>query len=331
MRNKLLDLRLNIPNLAADDVPVGGSEDDNVLLREWGEKRMFDFEPKAHWDIGADLGILDFERATKITGSNFPMFKGSGAAFVRGLISFMLDTHTREHGYTEILPPFIANRDTMVTTGQLPKFEEDMYRCDVDDFFLIPTAEAPLTSLHRDEVLDASSLPLCYTAYTPCWRREAGSYGRDTRGLIRLHQFDKVELFKIVRPETSWDDLEKLTANAEMILQKLGLHYRVLLLCTGEMSFSNAKCYDIELWAPAEERWFEVSSCSNFLDFQARRGKIRFKEKGGKPQFVHTLNGSGVALPRLIIALLETYQQPDGTVLIPEALRPYMGGMERIG
>jgi len=327
---ELRELRLNIPNLPADDVPVGRSAEQNVIVRTWGEKPKLDFKPKPHWDIGTDLGIIDFERATKLTGSNFAMFVGAGAALVRALISYMLDLHTREHGYVEIAPPFIANRATMVATGQLPKFEEDMYRCNLDDYFLIPTAEAPLTSLHRDEVLDAARLPINYTAYTPCWRREAGSYGRDTRGLTRVHQFDKVEMFKIVHPDTSWDELEKLTRHAEDVLQRLGLHYRVVLLCTGEMSFSNAKCYDLELWAPGLERWFEVSSCSNFLDYQARRGNIRFKEKGGKPQFVHTLNGSGVAFPRLIIALLESYQQPDGSVVIPEALRKYMGGMERI-
>ena len=327
---ELRELRLNIPNLPADDVPVGRSAEQNVIVRTWGEKPKLDFKPKPHWDIGTDLGIIDFERATKLTGSNFAMFVGAGAALVRALISYMLDLHTREHGYVEIAPPFIANRATMVATGQLPKFEEDMYRCNLDDYFLIPTAEAPLTSLHRDEVLDAARLPINYTAYTPCWRREAGSYGRDTRGLTRVHQFDKVEMFKIVHPDTSWDELEKLTRHAEDVLQRLGLHYRVVLLCTGEMSFSNAKCYDLELWAPGLERWFEVSSCSNFLDYQARRGNIRFKEKGGKPQFVHTLNGSGVAFPLLIIALLESYQQPDGSVVIPEALRKYMGGMERI-
>ena len=330
LRDELYDLRLNIPNLAAEDVPVGTSEADNALIRTWGEGPAFDFEPKPHWDIAGGLGIIDFERATKITGSNFAMYIGAGAALVRALISFMLDIHTREHGYTEVAPPYIANRDTMIATGQLPKFEDDMYRCEADDFFMIPTAEAPLTSLHRGEILDAASLPLCYTAYSPCWRREAGSYGRDTRGLQRLHQFDKVEMFRIVHPDASWDELELLTTHAEAILQRLGLHYRVILLCTGEMSFSNAKCYDIELWAPGQGRWFEISSCSNFLDYQARRGSIRFKEPGGKPQFVHTLNGSGLAFPRLLIALLETFQQPDGTVAIPEVLRGYMGGMERI-
>ena len=325
------EIYVRIPNVPAEDVPVGVDENDNEELRTWGERKTFDFKPKPHWDLARKLGIIDFETATKLSGAGFALYVGVGARLERALIAFMLDLHTTKHGYTEVSPPFIVNRASMFGTGQLPKLEDDMYRCDVDDLFLIPTAEVPVTNIHRDETLDAGRLPIRYTAYTPCFRREAGSYGKDTRGLMRVHQFDKVEMVKFVRPETSWDELESLLADAEEVLQLLGVEYRVLKLCTGDLSFSAAKCYDIEIWAPGIERWLEVSSCSNFTDFQARRANIRFKEKGGKPQFVHTLNGSGVALARLVAVLLEMYQDQDGAVTIPEPLRAYMGGMERIG
>ena len=322
---------LTFPNMPAEDVQVGRNEDDNVEIKRWGERVTFDFEPKDHCDIAKALDIIDFERATKIAGTFFALYKGAGARLERALINFMLDLHTTEHGYREVSPPFVACRNAATGTGQLPKLEEDMYCCEVDDLFLIPTAEVPVTNIHREEVLDAADLPIRYTAYTPCFRREAGSYGRDTRGLMRLHQFDKVELVKFVRPEESDDELEKLLANAEVVLQKLGIEYRVLRLCTGELSFAAAKCYDIEIWAPGIERWLEVSSCSNFGDFQARRAGIRFKEKGGKPQFVHTLNGSGVALARLVLVIIEQYQTAGGTIRVPDVLKPYMGGLEIIG
>jgi len=322
---------LRFPNLAADDVPVGRGEADNVEVKHWGERAAFDFTPRPHWELVKDLDIIDFERATKIAGPFFALYKGAGARLERALIHFMLDLHTREHGYTEVSTPFITNRASATGTGQLPKLEEDMYHCEVDDFFLIPTAEVPVTNIHRDEVLDADRLPIGYTAYSPCFRREAGNYGKDTRGLMRVHQFDKVEMVKFVRPETSWDELETLLGNAEAVLQRLGLEYRVLTLCTGELSFAAAKCYDIEIWAPGIERWLEVSSCSNFTDFQARRANIRFREKGGKPQFVHTLNGSGTALARLVLTIIEQYQTADGRIRVPEALVPYMGGTEVIG
>jgi seryl-tRNA synthetase len=321
---------LRFPNVPPDDTPVGRDENDNVEVRRWGERVTFGFEPKPHWDLARELDIIDFERATKITGTFFAVYKGLGARLERALISFMLDLHTTEHGYREIAPPHLVNRTAMTGTGQLPKLEEDMYRCELDDFFLIPTGEVPVTNLHADEVLDAELLPVYYTAYTPCFRREAGSYGRDTRGLMRLHQFDKVELLKFVRPETSYDELERLLANAETVVQKLGLEYRVLRLCTGELSFAAAKCYDIEVWAPGIERWLEVSSCSNFEEFQARRAGIRFREKGGKPQFVHTLNGSGTALARVLLAIIEQYQTADGTIRVPDVLVPYMGGIQEI-
>jgi len=319
-----------IPNCPADSAPEGTSPEQNVVRRTWGDRREFDFEPKPHWDLAKSLGVIDFERAAKLSGAGFALFTDRGSLLQRGLISFMLDLHTTEHGYMEVWPPVVVNRACMTGTGQLPKMEEDMYRCDVDDLFLIPTAEVPVTNIHRDEILDAEWLPIYYTAYTPCFRREAGSYGKDTRGLIRVHQFDKVELVKFVRPETSYDELEKLTANAETVLQRLGIEYRVLELCRGDLSFASAKTYDLEIWAPGIERWLEVSSCSNFEDFQARRAGIRFKEKGAKPQFVHTLNGSGVALARLVLTLLELYQQADGSVAIPEVLRPYMRGLEKL-
>jgi seryl-tRNA synthetase len=327
-----LDARLlHVPNCPADTTPPGTDPTkDNVVCRTWGERRQFDFEPKAHWDLAKTLGIIDFERASKLSGAGFVLFTNLGARLQRALINFMLDLHTTEHGYTEVWPPALVNRASMTGTGQLPKMEEDMYRCDVDDLFLIPTAEVPVTNIHRDEILDGARLPVFYTAYTPCFRREAGSYGKDTRGLIRVHQFDKVELVKFVRPETSYDELEKLTANAEAVLQRLGLEYRVVALCRGDLSFASAKTYDLEIWAPGVQRWLEVSSCSNFADFQARRAGIRFRDKGQKVRFVHTLNGSGVALARLVLTLIEAYQQSDGSVVIPEPLRPYMRGIERI-
>ena len=328
---RLHEAMIRIPNVYPEDTPVGRTAEDNVVVRTWGEPKAFDFTPKAHWDIAAEQDILDFERAAKIAGGNFCLYKGDGARLERALISFMLDIHTTEHGYTEVSTPFVANRASMFGTGQLPKLEEDMYRCDLDDLFLIPTAEVPVTNIRRDEILDAAEMPVYMTAYSPCFRREAGSYGRDTRALMRVHQFDKVEMVKMVDPATSYDELEKLLVNAEVVLQRLGLPYRVLRLCTGELSFAAAKCYDIECWAPGIERWMEVSSCSNFEEFQARRANIRFRDESGKPRFVHTLNGSGVALARTVLCLLETYQQADGSVVIPEALRPYMGGRERIG
>jgi seryl-tRNA synthetase len=325
-------LLLTIPNLPHETTPVGTSEDDNVVLRSWGEKPELSWQPKPHWDVAESLGLADFATATKLSGSGFILFTGAGALLERALISWMLDVHVTEHGYTEVSPPFIVNRDCMTGAGQLPKMEDDMYHCAVDDLFLIPTAEVPVTNIHREQILDGSRLPIRYTAYTPCFRREAGSYGKDTRGMIRVHQFDKVEMVKFVRPETSYDELEALLGNAEDILQKLGLHYRILSLCTADISFAAAKCYDIEVWAPGVERYLEVSSCSNFEDFQARRAGIKFRrEQRGKPEFVHTLNGSGLALPRTVIAILETYQNPDGTVTVPEVLRPYMRGMEKIG
>jgi len=322
---------LRFPNLPADGVPVGKNAADNVEVRHRGERKTFAFTPKPHWHLAKELDIIDFERATKITGPFFVLYKGAGARLERALINFMLELHTSEHGYTEISPPFLTNRQAMTGTGQLPKLEEDMYRCELDDLFLIPTAEVPVTNLYRDEVLDAAQLPLSYVAYTPCFRREAGSYGRDTRGLMRVHQFDKVELLKFVRPGTSYEELEALLADAEEVVRRLGLEYRVMQLCTGELSFAAATCYDIEVWAPGIERWLEVSSCSNYEDFQARRSGIRFREKGGKPEFAHTLNGSGVALARLVLAILENYQTAEGAVEVPEALRPYMGGVELIG
>ncbi len=319
-----------VPNIPTPDSPVGRTADDNEVVRSWGKPRKHDFEARPHWDIGADLGIMDFERAAKLSGSHFVLFKGDGARLERALINLMIELHHKEHGYVEIWPPLIVNRDSMFSTGQLPKLEEDMYRCEVDDLFLIPTAEVPVTNIHRDEVLDRRDLPIKYVSYTPCFRREAGSYGRDTRALMRVHQFDKVELVKFVRPETSSDELESLVADAEAVLQRLGLVYRVAKLCTGEMSFAAAKCYDIEAWAPGIERWMEVSSCSSYESFQARRANIRFRNEAGKLQHVHTLNGSGVALARTVLCLLETYQREDGSVEIPQALRPYMDGQERI-
>ena len=323
---KLRDALLNIPNTPYKDVQEGADDSDNVELRKWGEPRTFDFEEKAHWDIGTDLDILDFERATKIAGTRFTVYKGLGARLERAVINFMLNLHTEEHGFTEILPPFMVNRDAMIGTGQLPKFEDDMFHVPAKDFFLIPTAEVPVTNLRMNEIIDEAELPIYYTAYTPCFRKEAGSAGRDTRGLIRQHQFNKVEMVKFVKPETSYDELESLTAAAEDVLQKLEIPYRVVRLSTGDLGFSSAMTYDIEVWMPSYGRYVEISSCSNFENFQARRGNIRFRPADkGKPEFVHTLNGSGLAVGRTVAAILENYQQADGSVVIPEALRGFMG------
>jgi len=321
---------LSLPNIPDDSVPDGASSEDNPVIRTWGEPRRFSFEPRDHVEIGRILGILDFDRAAKLSGARFSLSFGPGALLERALINFMLDLHTREHGYTEVLPPFMVNSDSMRGTGQLPKFAEDLFRVEGADLWLIPTAEVPVTNIHRDEILDADRLPLYYTAYTPCFRSEAGSYGKDTRGMIRQHQFNKVELVKFTCPEDSWDELEKLTANAEAVLQQLGLPYRVVTLCAGDLGFSAAKTYDLEVWLPGQHAYREISSCSNFTDFQARRASIRFRREGGKPEFVHTLNGSGLAVGRTAVAILENYQEEDGSVIIPEALRPYMNGMERI-
>lgn len=327
----LNDILLGIPNIPDPSVPVGRDEADNPVVKTVGTPPQFDFNIKGHWDSGEQLGILDFARAAKIAGARFPLYLGAGARMERALINFMLDIHTVEHGYTEVLPPFIVNRQTMTHTGQLPKFEEDLFKLENWDYFLIPTAEVPVTNIHQGEILSEEQLPVYYTAYTPCFRSEAGSYGKDTRGLIRQHQFNKVELVKFALPETSYEELENLLQNAETILQRLELPYRVITLCTGDLGFSAAKTYDIEVWMPAQNMYREISSCSNFEDFQARRANIRFKRKGQKgTQLVHTLNGSGLAVGRTVAAILENYQQADGSVVIPDALRPYMGGKERI-
>jgi seryl-tRNA synthetase len=320
-------LMLTLPNVPHESVPVGTSAADNPEVRRWGTPRTFDFEPKPHWDLGVDLGILDFERATRMSGARFSILSGAGARLARGLINFMLDLHTREHGYREVEPPFLVNRKALTGTGNLPKFEPDLFRIAGDwDLFLIPTAEVPLTNLHREEILDGAQLPLRYTAYTPCFRSEAGSYGADVRGLIRQHQFDKVELVKFTTAEQSYDELESLTRNAETVLETLGLPYRRVLLCTGDMGFASAKTYDIEVWLPSQQTYREISSCSNTEAFQARRAQIRYKPAGGgKNQFVHTLNGSGLAVGRTLIAVLENGQQKDGSIVVPEALRPYVG------
>ena len=323
---------LTLPNLPELKVPVGRSAAENREVRRWGDQPHFDFQAKNHWDIGEELGILDFTRAAKIAGARFALYKDAGARLERALINFMLDLHTREHGYTEVLPPFLVNRDAMTGTGQLPKFEEDLFRIAESDFFLIPTAEVPVTNIHRDEMIDREELPIRYVAYTPCFRREAGSYGQDVRGLIRQHQFNKVELVKFTAPEDSYDELEKLVADAETVLQQLQLPYRVVELCTGDLGFAAAKTYDLEVWLPGQSAYREISSCSNFEDFQARRAQIRYrKETKGKPIFVHTLNGSGLAVGRTLVAVLENYQQKDGSVVLPEVLRPYLGGLDRIG
>ena len=322
---------LNIPNIPDPSVPEGAGEEDNPTVRTWGTPPSFSFSVRDHVDIGADLDILDFERAAKIAGARFCLSKGAGALLERALINFMLDVHTREHGYLEVLPPFMANSASFFGTGQLPKFEEDLFKVAGTDYYLVPTAEVPVTNIVRDEILPGEQLPLKMTAYTPCFRAEAGSYGKDVRGMIRQHQFNKVELVKVCRPEDSLAELESLTADAEDILKKLGLPYRVVTLCTGEMGFSSAKTYDIEVWVPSQNRYREISSCSNFTDFQARRAKIRFRDgASGKTRLAHTLNGSGLAAGRTVVAILENFQQADGSVVVPEALRPYMGGLERI-
>ena len=328
---KLNQLVMMIPNIPHESVVFGRSSEDNPVVRTWGEKRTFHFTPKPHWEIGENLNILDFGRGAKITGARFTLYRGAGALLERAVLNFMLDLHTQEHGYMEVLPPFMVNRDSMTATGQLPKFEEDLFRVDKVDYFLIPTAEVPVTNIHRDEVLSEKELPIYYVAYTPCFRAEAGSYGKDTRGLIRQHQFNKVELVKFSTPEGSYDELEKLTANAEEVLKRLNIPFRTVSLCSADLGFSSAKTYDLEAWLPGQETYREISSCSNFEDFQARRGSIRFRrEEGGKIEFVHTLNGSGLAVGRTVVAILENYQEEDGTVTIPEALRPYMHGMDRI-
>jgi len=325
IEKEIYDIIIKIPNIPHPSVPVG-DESHNKLIKNWGELPEFDFTPKDHLELGKELDIIDFQRASKITGGGFALYKGLGAQLERALINFMLDLHINKHGYTEIFPPFLANRESMFGTGQLPKLEEDMYLCNEDDLFLIPTAEVPLTNIHRNEILDGAKLPLYYTAYSACFRREAGSYGKDTRGFLRVHQFNKVEMVKIVLPETSYDELETLLADAEEVLQLLEIPYRVVNLASGDLSFAGAKCYDIEIWAPVEKKFLEVSSCSNFEDFQARRIGIKFRRtKDSKVEFVHTLNGSGVATARLMISILENHQTDEGTVIVPEVLRKYMG------
>ena len=327
---RLNAIALRIPNIPHQSVPAGADAAANPEVRRWGAPPAFAFPAKPHWDIGETLGILDFERAARMTGARFAVASGAGARLERALINFMLDLHTTAHGYREILPPFLVNRASMTGTGQLPKFEDDLFRLRDDDYFLIPTAEVPLTNLHREETLAEDTLPLRYTAYTPCFRREAGSYGKDTRGLIRQHQFNKVELVIISAADSSYEELERLTAHAEEVLKRLNLHYRVISLCAGDLGFSSAKTYDIEVWLPSQGAFREISSCSNCETFQARRAGIRYKRRDGKSDFVHTLNGSGLAVGRTFLAILENYQQADGSVVIPEALRPYMGGLERI-
>lgn len=328
---KIDNLTMSIPNIPHNSVPIGASEDDNVEVRRIGEPRSFDFEPKAHWDIATDLDILDFEAGAKVTGSRFTFYKSLGARLERALINFMMDLHSNEHGYVEMLPPYIVNRDSLYGTGQLPKFEEDVFKLTEEGYYLIPTAEVPVTNYHREEILNAEDLPKKYVAYSSCFRSEAGASGRDTRGLIRQHQFNKVEMIKVVHPETSYDELEQMTTNAERVLQLLNLPYRVLALCTADLGFTAAKTYDLEVWLPQSNMYREISSCSNVEDFQARRANIRFRpEPKAKPEFVHTLNGSGLAVGRTVAAILENYQQEDGSMVIPEVLRPYMGGVEKI-
>lgn len=325
------ELELTLPNMLDPDVPVGADESDNVAVRSWGEPPSFEVPAQAHWDLGPALGILDFERAAKLSGARFSVLRGAGAALERALIAFMLDVHTREHGYTELLTPYMVNAECLQGTGQLPKFADDLFGIEGHDLFLIPTAEVPVTNLHRDETLEESDLPLAYCAFTPCFRAEAGSYGRDVRGLIRQHQFHKVELVQLTMPEDSADALERLTGHAEVILQRLGLPYRVVTLCSGDVGFSAAKTTDIEVWLPGQDRYREISSCSNFRDFQARRAQLRYRPaEGGKARLVHTVNGSGLAVGRTLVAVLENYQQADGSVSVPEVLRPYMGGVEVI-
>jgi seryl-tRNA synthetase len=322
---------LNIPNIPHESVPVGRGAEDNMEVRRFGSRPEFGFKPQAHWDVGEKLGILDFERAAKITGSRFALYFGAGARLERSLISFMIDMHTRERGFTEVLPPFIANAESLTGTGNLPKFKEDLFKLEGFDWYLIPTAEVPLTNIYRNEILDGAVLPTRFVAYTPCFRSEAGSYGKDVRGLIRQHQFNKVEMMVFSRPEGSFDELEYMTASAEEVLKRLGLHHRIVLLSTGDMGFASAKTYDLEVWMPSRDGFMEISSCSNCSDFQARRSNIRFRrEPKGKPEFVHTLNGSGLAVGRTVSAILENFQQADGSVVVPEALRPYLVGLERI-
>ncbi|HNS78837.1 MAG TPA: serine--tRNA ligase [Syntrophorhabdus sp.] len=324
------NMLLVIPNIPHESVPVGTSETDNKEVRVWGEKPSFDFAPLPHWDIGEKLDILDFKRAAKITGSRFTLYKAGGALLERALINFMLDLHTREHGYTEVLPPFMVNRDAMTGTGQLPKFEEELFKLQGIDYFLIPTAEVPVTNIYNNEILKEDDLTIKFVAYTPCFRAEAGAHGKDTRGLTRQHQFNKVELVKFARPEQSYEELEGLLLDAEDVLKKLNIHYRVSLLCTGDLGFSSAKTYDIEVWLPGQNIYREISSCSNFENFQARRARIRYRKSGNKIDFVHTLNGSGLAVGRTVMAVMENYQNSDGSITIPEALRPYMHGITRI-
>lgn len=332
LREQLDDLLLRVPNLFHESVPIGESEDDNVVIRKWGEKPVFEFPVRTHYDLGETLDILDLERAARVSGSRFAFLKGEGARLDRALVQFMLDLHTREHGYREVLPPFLVNSAAMIGTANLPKFGQDSFRVDGYDLWLIPTSEVPLTNMHREEILEGADLPLHYVAYSPCWRSEAGAAGKDTRGYIRQHQFNKVELVKLTTPEASMGELEQLRNDAEEVLQKLGLHYRVKLMCTADMGFAQYKKYDLEAWAPGLERYLEVSSCSVFNDFQARRANIRFRPEPGKPpQFVHTMNGSGLATVRTWSAIIETYQRADGTIGVPEVLRPYMGGLEVIG
>jgi seryl-tRNA synthetase len=331
LEEKINKILLELPNIPHPSVPEGKDSSDNLTIKKVGEKPFFEFEPKSHWELGENLKIFDFERASKITGARFPLYFGAGAKLERALVNFMLDIHTTEHGYTEILPPFIVNRQSMTSTGQLPKFAEDLFKLEGWDYYLIPTAEVPVTNIHQNEILDEEMLPILYTAYTPCFRSEAGSYGKDTKGLIRQHQFNKVELVKFSKPETSYDELESLLNSAENILKRLGLSYQIVCLCTGDLGFSAAKTYDIEVWMPAQGVYREISSCSNFENFQARRGNIRFKRKGKKgTEFVHTLNGSGLAVGRTVAAIIENCQQKDGSIIIPENLRPYMDGIDRI-
>ena len=328
---ELNEMGMILPNIPHESVAYGTSSEDNPIVRTWGEKKPFDFQPRPHWEIGEKTNTLDFARGAKITGARFTLYRGLGAMLERAIINFMLDLHIAEHGYTEMLPPFLANRESMTGTGQLPKFAEDLFKVEKTDYYLIPTAEVPVTNIHRDEILSEKDLPIYYVAYSPCFRAEAGSYGKDTRGLIRQHQFNKVEMVKFTTPETSYDELEKLTLNAEEVLKRLNIPYRTVSLCTADLGFSSAKTYDVEVWLPGQDTYREISSCSNFDDFQARRASIRFRREGsGKVEFVHTLNGSGLAAGRTTVAVMENYQQADGGVLIPEALRPYMRGIDRI-
>ncbi len=327
----LHNLLMIIPNIQHESVVYGTGPEDNSVVREWGEKPKFDFEPKPHWETGENLNILDFARGASIAGARFTLYRGMGATLERALINFMLDMHTSDHNYTEVLTPFMVNKESMTATGQLPKFAEDLFKIEGMDYYLIPTAEVPVTNIHREEILNEKDLPCYYVAYSPCFRSEAGSYGKDTRGLIRQHQFNKVELVKFTTPEISYDELEKLTLNAEEVLKRLNIHYRTVSLCTGDLGFSSTKTYDLEAWMPGQDAYREISSCSNFEDFQARRANIRFRrEESGKVEFVHTLNGSGLAIGRTLVAILENYQQKDGSVIIPEVLRPYIRGVDRI-